>query len=124
MLTSLYIFQKEFYKYQKAKAEKYDSGEVIAAGASASFLSFGLVLSTIFLVLEILVLFYAISIALQCSSPGPERIVHIVLAITSPFLYVLLNVMINKCAKDTLQIPIQPAPSKIKMNHQFPLTAY
>ena len=121
MLASLYNLQREFYKYQKAKAEKYDSGEVIAAGASASFLSFGLVLATIFLVLEILVLFYAISIALQCTRPGPERIIHIVLAITFTLPYVLLNVMFNKCAQDSLQIPTQPAPVKIT---NFPLTAY
>jgi len=121
MLVSLYNFQREFYKYQKAKAEKYNSGEVIAAGVSASFLSFGLVLSTIFLVLEILVLFYAISIALQCTRPGPERIVHIVLAITFTLPYVLLNVMFNKCAQDNLQIPTQTEP--IKMTN-FPLTAY
>lgn len=121
MLTSLFNFQKEFFKYQNATAEKYDSGEVIAAGASASFLSFGLVLATIFLVLEIIVLFYAVSIAIQCTRPGPERIVHIVLAITFTLPYVLLNVMFNKCAKDNLQIPIQPAPVKIT---NFPLTAY
>jgi|MDTC01.1.fsa_nt_gb NADH:ubiquinone oxidoreductase subunit 3 (subunit A) len=121
MLCSLFNFQKEFYKYQKAKTEPYDSSEVIAAGASASFLSFSLVLATIFLVLEIIVLFYAISIALKCTRPGPERIVHIVLAITFTLPYVLLNVMFNKCAQDNIQIPIQPAPVKIT---NFPLTAY
>jgi len=122
MLSSLLTFRKEFYKYQKARAEKYTADEVAAAGASASFLSFGLVLATLFLVLELLVLFYAISIALQCTNPGPERIIHIVLAITFTLPYVLLNVMFNNCAKQTLQIPTSsPPPVKLA---QFPLTAY
>lgn len=121
MLASLYNFRKEFYKYQQAKVERYNSGEVVMAGASASFLSFGLVVATIFLVLEILLLFYAISIAIQCTRPGPERIVHVVLAITFTLPYVLLNVMFNKCAQDTLQIPLKPDTDKIT---SFPLSAY
>ena len=75
----------------------------MGAGASAAFASFSVAVAVIFFVLELVLLFYAINMALVCADGGPERIVNIVLAITMTIPYVMLNILFNKCAKKSLQ---------------------
>lgn len=72
--------------------------EGIEYGYNVGMLSIGIM----FLVLELLLLFYCIGIAIKCSKPGPERVVHVLLAITFTLPYALLNVLFNSCAKDFL----------------------
>lgn len=97
-----YIDKYRLYKKNKEhfKISKNDSA---ISGTNAAFLSFALVVAAIFFCLELLLLFFAINMALVCSEGGPERIVNIVLAITFTIPYVMLNILFNKCAKKSLR---------------------
>ena len=75
-----------------------------AAGTSAAFVSFSLVVSFVFFVLELVLLFYAINMALVCTEGGPERVVNIVLAVIFTLPYVMLNILFNDCAKQSLKV--------------------
>ncbi len=46
---------------------------------------------------------YAIIIAITCTKSGAERVTHLILATTVTLPYMLLNVIFNKCAIDTLR---------------------
>lgn len=100
-------------KYMKTKEEKhfknnnlrenYSLAQSSGAGISAAFDSFLLVIAIIFFILEFLLLFYSISLALKCTSPGPERILHLTLAITFTLPYALFSAFFSKCSQDTLK---------------------
>jgi hypothetical protein len=102
MLISSYLLQNSYKNYQRVK-ENFTTGQAIEAGTSAAFVSFSLVVSIIFFILELLLLFYGIKIAIYCSEPGPERIVNLVLVTMFTMPYMLLNILFNKCAKTCLQ---------------------
>lgn len=92
-------------KYQRTRRlkERYSKAGSVSAGVNAAFASFTLVVALVFFVLELIVLFYAIGMAINCSKGGPERIVNVVLAITFTIPYVMLNILFNQCAKGTLR---------------------
>lgn len=100
MLTSFGILQSAVERYQahKKKLETYNLMESGAGGLAAGLASGFLVIAIIFFALEILVMFYAIGIAIKCTKGGSERVIHIVLAIAFTFPYVLLSLLFNKCA--------------------------
>lgn len=105
MIVSGTILKKALDKYQRQK-EGFKEGfttNSAGAGASAAFVSFVLVVAIVFFLLELIVLFFAINMALSCTKGGPERIVNVVLAITFTIPYVMLNILFNKCAKSTLR---------------------
>ena len=62
----------------------------------------GLVFAAIFFIMELVVLFYGINIALSCTKTLPERVVNICFAIIFTMPYVLFNTLFNKCANYTL----------------------
>ena len=64
-----------------------------------------LIASLLFMFLEILALFFAINIALNCTKGGPERIVHFILATVFTLPYLLINVVFNQCAVENLKNP-------------------
>jgi hypothetical protein len=86
---------------QQRHSEGYDMLEYANAGMSLGFATGFLVIAVVFAIMELLVLFYAITIAYKCSK-GHERIVHLVLATVFTFPYVLLMLLFNKCAPTTL----------------------
>lgn len=104
MIISGTILKNAVEKYRRThlKKEGYTALQSANAGASAAFASFSLVVAVIFLLLELLVLFYAISIALSCSQGGPQKIVHLVLAVTFTLPYMLFSVFFSECANKTL----------------------
>ena len=106
MIVTGTILKTSLDRYRKAQKNKENFsisvGASTGSGAAAAFASFTLAVSVIFFVLELVVLFYAINIALTCTKGGPERIVNIVLAITFTIPYVMLNILFNKCAKASL----------------------
>lgn len=102
MLLSSYLLQNSYEKYKKAR-ENFTAGEAVEAGTSAAFTSFTMVVAIIFFVLEILLLFYGINMAITCSKAGRERVVNVVLATMFTMPYVLLNILFNPCAKKSLQ---------------------
>ena len=107
MIVSGTILKSSLDRYRQAKKDRENysisAGDSAGAGAGAAFTSFALVVSVIFFVLELVLLFYAINMALVCTKGGPERIVNIVLAITFTIPYVMLNILFNQCAKNSLR---------------------
>lgn len=108
MLVSSNFLKSSYEKFKKNRQEKkikegYNAVESSMAGISASFDTFILVLAILFFILELLLLFYAITLALKCTKPGPERITHLVLAVIFTLPYVLFSSFFSKCAQDTLR---------------------
>lgn len=103
MLFSTALFKTSLDRYQKSQRESYSEEDAVNAGVSSAVSSSVLVISIIFLILELFLLFFAINIALTCTKGGPERTVHIVLAIILPVPYMLLSIFFSDCAKKTLR---------------------
>lgn len=105
MIVSSSMLKGAVEKYQRTRSlkERYSKSKSANAGINAAFASFTLVVAVIFFALELVVLFYAIGMAINCTQGGPERIVNVVLAMTFTIPYVMLNLLFNKCAKDTLR---------------------
>jgi hypothetical protein len=82
--------------------ENYSSLDSFQEGLSVGTLTGFVVVATIFFILEILVLFYCLQIVINCTKAGPERVVHIVLAIMFTLPYALFSVIFVPCAKKTL----------------------
>lgn len=89
-------------KSLKHKKEGYSMLNSANDGMNLGFATGFLISAVVFVMLEILVLFYGLQIAINCTKAGPERIVHIVLAIVFTFPYVLMSVFFSPCAKKTL----------------------
>jgi len=105
MIISTKLLKNSIEKYIKGKRkqrEGYSNMESINAGMSASFDTAFLIIAVIFFTLEVLVMFYCVVIALNCSQPGPERVIHVVLAVTFTLPYALLMLLFNKCAPGVL----------------------
>jgi hypothetical protein len=107
MLISTLFLNNSLKSYnisQKRKTkENFILNKTVQAGATSALETFILVISVVFFMLEILVLYYSITIALNCSKGGPEKIVNLVLAVTFTLPYALFNLLLNDCAKITLQ---------------------
>lgn len=105
MLVSSSMLKAAVEKYQHTcrLKERYSKSKSASSGVNAAFASFTLVVAVVFFVLELVVLFYAIGIAINCTKGGPERIVNVVLAVTFTIPYVMLNILFNQCAKGTLR---------------------
>lgn len=111
MLTSFTFLQSSLERYRKDK-ENYSKWDSAQAGFSSGLNTGFLVIAVVFFALELLVLFFALNVALKCTKGGPERTVHVVLAIVFTLPYMLLNLLFNKCASDVLKgdnILTQPA---------------
>jgi nitric oxide reductase large subunit len=61
-----------------------------------------LIVAVVILVIEIALLYYAISIALVSSSTNEGKFINIVLAVTFTMPYLLLNLLFNPAAKTVL----------------------
>ena len=103
MLFSTSILNDAIKKYQKKRKESFSQGETIIAGFGAGFTSFMLVFALVFFAFEIILLYFAVLIAISCTQGGYERIVHVVLAMTFTLPYMLINVFFNDCAKNILK---------------------
>jgi NADH:ubiquinone oxidoreductase subunit 3 (subunit A) len=123
MLVSISCFQTAIIQYNKAKKHKedYSVGESTGGGVSAGLATGMLVVAILFMTLEFLVLFFAIGVALKCTKSGPERIVHLVLAIIFTLPYMLLNVFFNKCAVNMLRggSEVVQSPNTIEASFGF-----
>ncbi len=106
MIISISLLNKALHNRSKAsknQQEGYSSIESANAGMSLGLTTGFLIIAILFVLLELIVLFYSISIAINCTSPGPERIINVVLAITFTLPYALLNIIFVPCAKKTLK---------------------
>lgn len=93
----------ETYNRNKRLRENYDIGQGITNTFSIFVDTITLILFILFFIMELLVMIYAIVIAMSCTTSGPERITHLVLAITFTIPYMLFNVMFNQCAIKVLK---------------------
>lgn len=107
MIVSSSVLNNAVQNYKKVKNNRenysdrdYINGSDIVSSVAASII---LVIAIIFFIMELMVIFYAVRIAIVCTKSRTERIVHLVLAITFTLPYMLLNVLFNDCAKSTLQ---------------------
>lgn len=105
MIVSTSMLKGAVEKYQRTRRlkERYSKSKIDSRGVNAAFALFTLAIAVVFFVLELIVLFYAIGIAINCTQGGAERIVNVVLAMTFTIPYVMLNILFNKCAKGTLR---------------------
>jgi hypothetical protein len=106
MIISTSLFKKALkdrVQAKKRQSEGYTMLESTNAGMSLGFATGFLIIATVFMILELLVLFFSIIMAMNCTEPGPERIVHVTLAIVFTFPYALLNALFIPCAKKTLR---------------------
>jgi hypothetical protein len=108
MFISSNLFMNSFERYKKIdseKKERYRHRGIngVEAGLGLGFATFFLAISIFFLVLELLLLLYSINIALKCTQPGTERIMHVTLAMFFTIPYAMLSIFFNKCAITNLQ---------------------
>ena len=118
MLISTICTKNAMDNYQRKKLEKYSTGQAVVSGMSAANETTVLVASLLFMFLELLALFFAINIALNCTKGGPERIVHFILATMFTLPYLLINMVFNQCAIENLRNPgsesiPRPDPEKL-----------
>ena len=86
---------------KKSQTEGYTLLESTNAGMGLGFSTGFLIIAVVFVMLELLVLFYCINIAYTCFT-GPERIINLVLAITFTLPYALVTTVFVPCAKKAL----------------------
>jgi uncharacterized RDD family membrane protein YckC len=102
MYISTTLLNNILEKYKKSK-ENYSNKEAAQAGSSAAFLSFMILLLVIFFVFELILLIYAVIIALRITEPGGERVVHFVLAVIFTLPYMLFMCVFNPKATNILR---------------------
>lgn len=91
-------------KYTKSKNNNDSNNSSSSpSGFVSAFYIFLLIVSLIFFLFELVLLYFAVFIAINCSKSREERIVNFVLAVVFTIPYVLLNILFNPCAKEYLQ---------------------
>ena len=106
MLVSSSFIKNSLEKYKTLKTkEKFDSnsGKAVSTGFSTSFHLFILIIAIIFFIMELFLLYFAISIAIYCSTSKQERIVNFVLATIFTAPYVLVKIVFDPCSKQYLK---------------------
>lgn len=93
MLVSSIFTKHAVDNYNK---ENYEGSENYQSSLAA------LIIAVVFLVIEIALLYYAISIALASSTTNEGKFINVILAITLTMPYLLLNVLFNPAAKSVL----------------------
>ena len=105
MFVSSIVLKNALENYSKSKRrEKYSSGDSTGSTTGSKTSSVVLVaFAILFLLMELVIVYYSIVIAFSCSQKGPERVVNVILAVLFPVPYLMLNLLFNNCAKSTLQ---------------------
>lgn len=106
-------------RQKKAEKERYrvssiDPADSVGAGIAAGFDTFIFAVAVLFLMLELMLLVFAINIAFRCTTTIEERVVHVTMACTFTLPYLLGMVLLNSCARAVLArrtIPISQEPS-------------
>lgn len=105
MLISFGVLQRSLERYQTIKKEKenYNAWDSASTGASAGLSAGFLLVAIIFVLLELTVMIFGLNVAIKCTKPGGERVVHVVLAIAFTFPYVLYMLLFNQCASNVIK---------------------
>ena len=81
--------------YEYPKSSRYlDMGDGMEDGLYFVLYIVGLT----FLLLELILLFFAMTAAFRCSKPGLNRVVHVTLALFFTAPYVLFSIFLGDCA--------------------------
>ncbi len=54
-------------------------------------------ISLAFLIMELLLMFYALKLSLKCSKPGLNRVAHVSMAFFFTFPYILMSLFFSSC---------------------------
>ena len=104
LLTGAIKNHKDQIRKEASRRENFTTGtSSTGKGVSTGFTVFYVIMAFIFFVMELLLLIYSVLIAIRCTKKGPERIMHITLAVMFTLPYALVNIVFNDCAKKTLQ---------------------
>lgn len=90
-------------KVQKNRENYTDDDDNDGEYNSPFLVNVALVMSIIFFLIELILLFYGINMAIICTDPGPERAVNVSLAVIFTIPYVMFNILFNDCAKKSLK---------------------
>ena len=114
MLFSSTFLKNSLNNYNDIKTkEKFGvSRDAIKSGLSKSFYTFMVIVAFIFFVLELFLLYFAVSIAIYCSTSREERIVNFVLATIFTAPYVLVKIIFEPCSKQYLKNGLRTNISK------------
>ena len=102
MLLSSSFLNTSFKSYKKVR-ENYADDDNDGEYNSPFLVNAALVMSIIFFMIELILLFYGINMAIICTDPGPERAVNVSLAVIFTIPYVMFNILFNDCAKKSLK---------------------
>ena len=112
MLISGTLLKNSFDRYQKARknnpfSEQFNEQNGVwesnSTGISISIDFFIFIVALVFFIIEILLIYYAIVLAIKCTKSGTsERIAHLSLAVFFTMPYILLSVFFGKCAQKNL----------------------
>lgn len=103
-IDSYHKNKKEYYHYSEDdnSEDNLEDNKIIIFKLVFNLII--LVIAIIFFIMELLVLIYAVNIAINCSSVGKNRIVHLVLAVMFTSPYMLLNIFFGKdCPQNFLK---------------------
>lgn len=105
MLFSSTFLKTSLNNYNDIKTkEKFSiSGDAIKSGLSKSFYTFMVIVAFVFFILELFLLYFAISISIYCSTSREERMVNFVLATIFTAPYVLIKIIFDPCSKQYLK---------------------
>ena len=102
MLFSSLFLNKASITKNKNK-EKYSFRKAVEAGGYTAYINFYYITGILILILELFFILCNISIVFKCTKPGTERIINMIIAIIIPIPYMFGNILLNSCAKQTLQ---------------------
>lgn len=112
MIISITLLKNSVEKYNNYKKENFTlSKKSINKGVNDAYFTFLIFVSFLFFVIELIMLYFAIFIAIYCSNSKEEKIVNFGLAVIFTGPYILLNILFNPCAKEYLKNGLK-APSK------------
>jgi hypothetical protein len=108
MLVSGNFLKNSLENYNKSQSKNKEfyskkEGGPIESGFNVAFYTFILVIAMIFFIMELFLLYFAISIAIYCSTSKEERIVNFVMATIFTLPYVLLKTIFDPCSKNYLK---------------------
>lgn len=105
MLFSTTILKNSIERYKNSKEyftqndDNDKNKKTQLTGFELAFAIFLLIISIIFLILELILLYFAVSIAMKCSNTKAERIVNFIMAVTFTLPYVLIKTTFDPCSK-------------------------
>ena len=98
MLLSCLLYKTSTDQYQNKLQENFDGDQKVKSKCIAC-----IVVSIVILIIEVAVLYFALDIAVNTTTPGAERFVHVVLAVLFTMPYLLFSVLLSTKAQNVLQ---------------------